>query len=182
MTPRRSQAPHPSLDPAEILPPRSEKASRVFSDENLDMLSHILDDWLRIPGTQIRFGIDAIIGLVPAIGDVLGGLASCILLVAAWFRGVPYITLVRMSVNIGIEVLIGTIPILGDAFDVAWKANRRNYKLLLRHTEEPRRRPWSHTWKDWAFLALLAGGILVIFSLPLIALVWVLYMLMHARY
>ena len=177
MTPHRSQP----INPAEILPPRSEKASRVFSDENLDMVSHVLDDWLRIPGTKIRFGLDAIVGLVPAIGDVLGGLASCILLVAAWFRGVPYVTLMRMAVNIGIEVLVGTIPLLGDAFDVAWKANRRNYKLLLRHTEEPRRHPWSHTWKDWAFLALLFAGILAIFALPLVALVFVLIALLHSR-
>ncbi len=145
------------------------------------MLSHVLDDWLRIPGTSIRFGLDAIVGLVPAIGDVLGGLASCILLVAAWFRGVPYITLMRMSVNIGIEVLVGSIPLLGDAFDVAWKANRRNYKLLVRHTEEPRRHRWSHTWKDWGFLALLCLGILAVFALPLIALVWVLMVWLPAH-
>ena len=80
----------------EILPPRGGRGSRVFNDENLDMLSHVLDDWLRIPGTSIRFGLDAIVGLVPGIGDVLGGLASCILIVAAWFRGVPYVTLMRM--------------------------------------------------------------------------------------
>ncbi len=138
------------------------------------MLAHVLDDWLRIPGTSIRFGLDAVVGLVPAIGDVLGGLASCILLVAAWFRGVPYITLVRMSVNVGIEVLVGSIPLLGDAFDVAWKANRRNYKLLIRHTEQHRRHPWSHTWKDWAFLATLCVGILAVFALPLIVLAWIL--------
>lgn len=141
------------------------------------MLTHVLDDWLRIPGTSIRFGLDAIIGLVPAIGDVLGGLASCTLLVAAWFRGVPYVTLVRMSANIGIEVLVGTVPLLGDAFDVAWKANRRNYKLLIRHVEQPRR----HTWKDWGFLMLLCTAILTVFALPLIALAWVLVLLMRYR-
>ncbi len=159
----------------EILPPRSGKGSRVFSDDNLDMLAHVLDDFLRIPGTSIRFGLDAIVGLVPAIGDVLGGLASCILVVAAWLRGVPYITLLRMSVNIGIEVLIGTVPLLGDAFDVAWKANRRNYKLLVRHVEQPR----QHTWKDWGFLFALGVGILAVFTLPLIALAWVLVTLLR---
>ena len=161
--------------PAEILPPRGGRSSRVFNDENLDMLAHVLDDWLRIPGTSIRFGLDAIIGLVPGIGDVLGGLASCILLVAAWLRGVPYITLARMSVNVGIEVVIGSIPLLGDAFDVAWKANRRNYKLLTRHVAEPR----VHTWKDWAFLAVLGVAILTVFALPLIVLAWVLILLLR---
>jgi hypothetical protein len=161
------------IDPAtppEVLPPRGGKGSRAFSDENLDMLAHVLDDWLRIPGTSIRFGLDAIVGLVPAIGDVLGGLASCILLVAAWFRGVPYVTLMRMAVNIGIEVLVGTVPLLGDAFDVAWKANRRNYKLLVRHVEQPRR----HTWKDWVFLLLLGTAIFIVFALPLVLLAWLL--------
>jgi hypothetical protein len=161
----------------EILPPRGGRKGRMFSDENLDMIAHVLDDFLRIPGTSIRFGLDAVVGLVPAIGDVLGGLASCILLVAAWFRGVPYITLVRMAVNIGIEVLIGTVPLLGDAFDVAWKANRRNYKLLIRHVEQPRR----HTWKDWGFLLGLGAGIIVVFALPLLALAWFLSALWQYR-
>ena len=174
MSPPPNQPPNPRSVRPQVLPPRSGKGSRAFSDENLDMLSHILDDWLRIPGTSIRFGLDAIVGLVPAVGDVLGGLASCILLVAAWFRGVPYVTLVRMSVNIGVEVVVGTIPLLGDAFDVAWKANRRNYKLLVRHVEQPRR----HTWKDWGFLALLGVAILAVFALPLIALVWILMALL----
>ncbi len=161
----------------EILPPRGGKAGRVLSDENLDMLAHVLDDFLRIPGTSIRFGLDAIVGLVPAIGDVLGGLASCILVVAAWLRGVPYVTLIRMAVNVGIEVVVGSIPLLGDAFDVAWKANRRNYKLLVRHVEQPR----AHTWRDWGFLVLLAAGTLVVFALPLVLLTWVLLALMRQR-
>ncbi|MHB1745106.1 MAG: DUF4112 domain-containing protein [Acidobacteriaceae bacterium] len=163
--------------PPQILPPRGGRSGRVFNDENLDMLSHVLDDWLRIPGTSIRFGLDAIVGLVPGIGDVLGGLASCILLVAAWFRGVPYVTLIRMSVNVGIEVLVGSVPLLGDAFDVAWKANRRNFKLLTRHVEQPR----VHTWKDWAFLATLAAAILAVFALPLIVLAWVLVVLLRSH-
>ena len=159
----------------EVLPPRSDRGRRVFNDENLEMLTHVLDDWLRIPGTSVRFGVDAIIGLVPGIGDVLGGVASCILLLAAWFRGVPYIALVRMAVNVGIEVLVGSVPLVGDAFDVAWKANRRNYKLLVRHVDQPRR----HTWKDWAFLWTLGAAILAVFALPLIALSWVLLWLLR---
>ena len=98
------------------------------------MLSHVLDDWFRDSGhlDPLWAGWDRWSG--SGVGDVLGGLASCIIMVAAWFRGVPYITLVRMAVNVGIEVLVGSIPLLGDAFDIAWKANRRNYELLVRHT------------------------------------------------
>jgi NAD/NADP transhydrogenase beta subunit len=159
----------------EILPPRNRPGARVFSNENLDLVAHVLDDWLRIPGTSIRFGLDGIVGLVPGIGDVLAGLASCILLVAAWFRGVPYVTLVRMTVNVGIEVVVGSIPFFGDIFDVAWKANRRNYRLLVRHMEQPRR----HTWKDWAFLGALATAILLIFAAPLLVIAWLLLLLLH---
>src|ERR1700760_1560753 len=125
----------PKPQQPEILPPgsvwepsRLGAGGRFFSNENLDVLSHLLDDCFRIPGTEIRFGLDGIVGLVPAVGDVLTGLASCILIFAAWVRGVPYVTLMRMGVNLALDVVIGAIPFLGDAFDIAWKANRRNYK------------------------------------------------------
>ncbi len=118
----------------EILSPRWKRARRdgsgVLRDENLDMLSHLLDDFIRIPGTSIRFGLDGIVGLIPGIGDLLGGLASTVLIVAAWARGVPKVTLLRMVANVAIEVVIGTVPVLGDLFDIAWRANRRNYALL----------------------------------------------------
>ncbi len=165
----------PSRSHPEILEPRSGPGGRAFSNENLDLLAHVLDDWLRIPGTSVRFGLDAIIGLVPGIGDVLAGLASCILLVAAWFRGVPYITLLRMAVNVGLEVMVGAIPLAGDLFVLAWKANRRNYKLLTRHMEQPRR----HTWKDWGFLLALWVGIFTILMLPLLVLAWLILLLLR---
>jgi hypothetical protein len=160
---------------AEVIQPRKEPPTSrtrvgrsVFTDENLDLLAHVLDDCFRIPGTSIRFGIDGIIGLVPFLGDVLAGLASCIIVVGAWFRGVPYVTLARMVVNLALDVLIGAIPILGDAFDIAWKANRRNYALLTRHLQQPHR----HTWKDFVFLLCIALVLLVIFAIPLVAIAW----------
>jgi hypothetical protein len=165
----------PSSRQPEILPPRKpgpaprfQKASGLFADENLDFLSHVLDEWFRVPGTSIRFGLDGIIGLVPGLGDIIGGLASTIIVVAAWVRGVPYITLVRMVVNIGIEVLLGTVPLLGDAFDIAWKANRRNYALIVRHLEQQRRQ----TWRDWVFLLLIAGTLSAIFLAPIFLILW----------
>jgi hypothetical protein len=156
-------------------PTRLNKGARFFSDENLDRLSHVLDDCFRIPGTPIRFGVDGIVGLVPALGDVLTGLASCIMIFAAWVRGVPYITLTRMVVNLGIDVLIGAIPLFGDVFDIAWKANRRNYALLVRHIEQPRR----HTWKDWFFLGSLVVVLTAIFITPLLVLAWMLDWFFH---
>jgi Domain of unknown function (DUF4112) len=140
----------------------------LFRDSTLQKLEILLDEAFRIPFTGIRFGIDGIIGLVPGLGDVIAGLLSLIIPIAAWIRGVPYITLARMAVNIGIGVLIGSIPILGDAFDIAFKPNRRNYQLLQRHLGAPRR----HTWKDWAFLLVMAGILALIFALPIALIVW----------
>jgi Domain of unknown function (DUF4112) len=159
------------LEPGqEPLHSRTRVGRSLFADENLDMLARVLDDCFRIPGTSIHFGLDGIIGLIPFAGDVLAGLASCILVIAAWFRGVPYVTLARMVVNLALDVLIGAVPILGDAFDIAWKANRRNYNLLTRHLRQPHR----HTWKDYVFLLCITSVLLAIFAIPIIAIVWLL--------
>ncbi|WP_419805015.1 DUF4112 domain-containing protein [Terriglobus sp.] len=132
----------------EVIPPRINRGASLFSDERLDMLSHILDDFLVIPGTRIRFGLDAVIGLIPGIGDILGGMASWIIILAAWLRGVPRLTLARMLANVAIEVIIGAVPILGDAFDVAWKANRRNFALLQRSLGERATYPPAGSWPN----------------------------------
>jgi hypothetical protein len=152
----------------EVLPPRSKRGGKVFDDENLDMLSHILDDFLRIPGTSIRFGLDGIVGVVPGIGDVLGGIASSIIIVAAWIRGVSYATVARMVANVGIEVVVGSIPVIGDMFDIAWRANRRNYALLASSLAEPRK----HTIQSWIFLIGLCILLTGLFLLPMLLLAW----------
>ncbi len=154
--------------PVVLDPERWSKGAWIFRDQTLQRLEILLDEAFRVPGTQIRFGLDGIIGLVPGLGDVIAGLLSLIIPVAAWIRGVPYITLARMAVNIGIGVLIGTIPLLGDVFDIAWKANRRNYQLLRRHLGEPRR----HTWRDWTFLLAIAACLAAVFAIPLVVVAW----------
>ncbi len=151
-------------------PGRWARGAWLFRNETLRKLEVLLDEAFRIPGTQIRFGIDGIIGLVPGLGDVLAGLLSLVIPLAAWMRGVPYVTLVRMAINLGIGVLVGTVPVLGDAFDIAWKPNRRNYNLLQRHLGEPRR----HTWRDWAFLWMLITALALVFAIPIVLAVWLL--------
>jgi hypothetical protein len=148
--------------PPEIIPPRARRGARLFDDENLDLLSHILDDWFRIPGTSIRFGIDGIVGLIPGVGDILGGLASCIIVLAAWFRGVPNITIARMVVNVAIEVAVGTVPFFGDVFDIAFKANRRNYKLLEGSLHATPR----STARDWLFFGVIGLFMLALTMIP----------------
>jgi hypothetical protein len=147
---------------------RWDSGARLLGDDRLRWLEILLDEAFVVPGTQVRFGIDGIVGLIPGLGDVLAGILSLIIPLAAWVRGVPYITLIRMLTNVSIGLLAGTIPILGDAFDIFWKANRRNYALLTRSIAEPRR----HTWRDWAFLLLLGCMIALIFTLPIALTVW----------
>jgi len=147
---------------------RWNRGAWLFRDRTLHGLEILLDEAFRIPGTRIRFGLDGIIGLVPGIGDVLAGILSLVIPLAAWIRGVPYVTLARMAANLAIGVLVGSIQLFGDIFDIAWKANRRNYLLLRRHLVEPRR----HTGKDWAFLILLATVLAIVFTLPVVFVLW----------
>src|ERR1700678_3564611 len=162
----------------EVLSPRMKRGGKAFDDENLDMLSHLLDDFIKIPGTSIRFGLDGIVGLIPGIGDLIGGIASCIIIVAAWVRGVSYVTVARMVANVAIEVVVGSVPVLGDMFDIAWRANRRNYALLVGSVDEPRK----HTIQSWFFL----GGVCVVLAalvlLPMLLLAWVFGNVMHSLF
>ena len=157
-------------DLATGMPPqdRWNRGAWLFRDRTLHGLEILLDEAFVLPGTGFRFGLDGIIGLVPGLGDVIVGLLSLIIPLAAWIRGVPYVTLVRMTANLGIGVLVGSIPLFGDIFDIAWKANRRNYRLLVRHLGAPRR----HTWRDWTFLLMLAGALALVFALPIVLVVW----------
>ena len=154
---------------------RWNRGAWLFRDQTLQRIEILLDEAFRVPGTQIRFGLDGIIGLVPGLGDVIAGLLSLVIPIAAWIRGIPYVTLARMIANIAIGVLVGSIPLFGDIFDIAWKPNRRNYLLLRRHLGEPRR----HTWRDWAFLALLGLAIALVFAVPILLIVALFTWLLH---
>lgn len=173
--------PDPFSQGADSAPPDSpanrwNQGAWLFRDRTLQGLEYLLDEAFRLPGTGIRLGLDGIVGLVPGLGDVLAGLLSLIIPLAAWIRGVPYVTLLRMGVNLGIGVLVGSVPFLGDVFDIAWKANRRNYRLLNRHIAEPRR----HTWRDWAFLLVVALALGLVFAAPVVlAVLLVLWLKRH---
>lgn len=108
--------------------------------ERLERLAGWLDDRFRIPGTGLRFGLDALIGLVPGIGDTATAVSAAYLIARAAGLGVPRRILLRMAANAAIDLLVGTIPLLGDLFDIGFKANRRNVALLRRHAGRLRRR------------------------------------------
>ncbi len=154
--------------------PRMGGAGGVFRNENLDLLSRILDTWFRVPGTQIRFGLDGIVGFVPGVGDLLGGLASCIIVLAAYFRGVPMVTIARMIVNLAIEVGLGAVPVLGDVFDIAWRANRRNYHLLERSVgmAQGGKAALRNTAGDWGFMLVLGAALVAMAMVPFLLVLW----------
>ena len=96
-------------------------------------LARMLDDRFAVPGTRIRFGWDAILGLVPGLGDALASVLSLLIVHHAWQTGAKPFTLARMLGNVAADFLIGAVPFVGDLFDVAFKANRRNARLLEQH-------------------------------------------------
>jgi hypothetical protein len=103
--------------------------------ESLEALARIMDAAFEVPGLGIRFGLDALIGLLPGIGDTLSAVISMYLLKAASQLGVPRVTLMRMGLNVATDALLGSVPLIGDIFDVGWKANVKNVELLKRHLE-----------------------------------------------
>lgn len=108
------------------------------SVRRLRALSHLLDDSIPVPGTGFRFGLDAVIGLVPGVGDAAGAAMSAYVLMEAGRLGVPRSTLLRMAGNVAVDAVVGTIPFLGDLFDAGWKANVRNLRLVEAHLADPR--------------------------------------------
>jgi hypothetical protein len=96
-------------------------------------LAYWLDDRFRIPGTPLRMGLDGLLGLIPGIGDTATALIASYIVLEAARLGVPKATLVRMIANVGIDYIVGLVPLLGDLGDFAFKANRRNARMLHDH-------------------------------------------------
>jgi hypothetical protein len=131
-----------------------------------DGLTHWLDEAVRIPGTNIRFGLDALLGFfVPGLGDAASGVASVSLLVLALRRGVPRVVLARMISNLGIDAVVGAVPLLGDLFDVGWKANRKNLELIKHHELDPTAKP---SRGDYLLVAAGVGLVLLAIALPIV--------------
>ena len=120
---------------------------------------------MRVPGTQYRFGIDAIIGLVPGIGDAIGAIFSTYIVFQAARLGASRATLARMLGNVALDTIVGEVPLLGDLFDAGWKANTRNIKLLESHVERPvstRRSSRRVVFLVGAGLLLLLAGVIAV--------------------
>ena len=130
----------------------------------------LLDSAFRIPGTGIRFGLDAIVGLIPGLGDISTPAFAALLLMQAVRMRLPVVVQARMVLNAAFDMLIGLVPILGDLADIGWKANLRNLALLERHARPgvpPARGDYWFVWICLAFLALIA-------ITPIVLIIWLL--------
>lgn len=131
--------------------------------EGLDRYSKLLDTKFRIPGTNIRFGVDFIIGLVPYAGDILSFMFSAGLILTMARHGVSGQVIAKMIGNVFLDTTVGSIPLFGDAFDLFFKANRRNYKLLEKHYGEG-----AYQGSFWKVLV----PVLIVLLLMLIFMIW----------
>ena len=110
-----------------FLPQEESRAARIA---RLDRLANLFDTALIIPGTNVRFGLDSLIGLVPGIGDTITTLTSLYIVHEAHKLGAPRHLIARMLANVALDGVVGAVPLVGDAFDVFWRSNRRNMALL----------------------------------------------------
>jgi Domain of unknown function (DUF4112) len=140
-------------------------------------LADLLDQRFTIPGTQIRIGLDPILGLIPGIGDTIASLTgSVILLIAVQYR-LPKVVLLRMGLNIGLNAIIGAIPIFGDVFSIWFRSNAKNAALLERHARGETQRPSSG---DWFFVIGLIAALLLVAAGVVLAVAWLIKQFWHS--
>jgi len=133
--------------------------------QRLRTLANLLDNAFQVPGTRFRVGLDALIGVVPGIGDAIGALFSTYIVFQAARLGASRATLVRMLGNVALDTIVGEIPLLGDLFDAGWKANMRNLALLENQLQYP-----VSTARSSRKVLLLVGGALLLLLAGVIAL------------
>jgi hypothetical protein len=176
-----------------LMKPEVMQQAKVIPDDpepsvarNLERLAWLMDRAIVIPGTKIAVGLDALLGLLPVGGDVLTGIVqAALVLIALRHYRVPRSVAARMMGNVALDIAIGSIPLLGDLFDVAFKANTRNIKLL-----EPYRprlvgeftapgNQWTHTLETarrgtpWRYVLPIAAILLLLLALVLIGFITV---------
>jgi len=125
-----------------------------FDDPFVALVAKLMDNAFTIPGTNVRFGLDPIIGLLTGYGDAATSVTSLLMLMRSAKHGVPKIVLTQMALNIVLNSTVGAIPLAGDAFSFWFKSNERNYALLQKHANTT-----APTGSSWLFVLLLFGGV-----------------------
>ena len=146
--------------------------------EALRSLQRLLDEAFRVPGTNLRFGWDPLVGLIPWAGDVLTAIFAAGIILQAHHMRVPRVVQLRMVMNVAIDVIVGVIPIVGDLADFAWKSNAMNFALLERHAAQP----GPATAGDWVFVTGVLAAVAVIAIAPLVVLYWIVHTLMGSSF
>jgi Domain of unknown function (DUF4112) len=155
----------------------------VQIERELEILSQLMDNQFRIPVLGWRFGLNAVIDLVPEIGDVATTIVALYVLVSAVRYRVPKITLLRMGVNIAIYFVVGLIPLAGDLFAAWWKPNLRNISLLRRRATVSAAEAKRGRTSDWLFVAFIVGGLLaLLFGSIALTLFFFWYVATHMRF
>jgi len=162
------------------LPAARGERSRAEVERSLEQLAFLMDGLLRVPGTGWRIGLDAIVGLIPGVGDFATTAVSLYILAAGVRYRVPKVTLLRMAANIAIDYLIGSVPVVGDIFDAAWKSNQMNVELLRRRAAVSAEETARGRTSDWLFLAAIVLVLLVLFFGTLALSLWLLWLLASA--
>ena len=144
-------------------------AASTTSLERVRTLARVLDSAVKIPGTNIRFGVDPLVGLIPGLGDIAGALLSGYIVLVATRLGASAPVVARMLLNIAIDTILGSVPVLGDMFDVAWKSNQKNVALLERHVGQPVETRRASRWII-TLVVLAAIVVLVLAGVGIVAL------------
>lgn len=152
-----------------------QESQPVKIEEGLERLSWLMDDLIRVPGLGWRFGLDAIVGLIPGFGDTATSLVSFYILASAVRYRVPKVTILRMAMNIGIDYLGGSVPLVGDLFDAWWKSNQMNVELLSKRATVSASDARKGRLSDWLFVGLI---ILVLAALAIGAAALSIYLLL----
>ncbi len=147
-------------------PPKGEFIPKELA--RVRALAHLLDNAVVVPGTRFRVGLDAVIGLVPVVGDVASGLIGSYILLTAARLGVPKVVLARMLLNVGTDAAVGVVPVVGDVLDAAWRTNSKNARLLEAHLLDPR----GTTRGSWLTVAGLAVVLMTLLAGTIAAGVW----------
>jgi hypothetical protein len=162
------------------LPAAREGRARADVERGLEQLAHLMDGLFRIPGTGWRLGLDALVGLIPGVGDFATTAVSFYILAAGVRYRVPKVTLLRMAANIAVDYLLGSIPVVGDLFDAAWKSNQMNVELLRRRAAVTPEEAARGRASDWLFLAAILAGLLVLLAGTVALSLWLLWLLAGA--